>query len=180
MYLCLVTPLLKHRRGNQIFSRYEAGFVCFWRDSPQWARASSFTRFLDHTQHRSKFGRTSLEEWSVRRRDLYLTTQQHTQLTNIHASSWIWTHDLSRWAATDLRLRPHDHWDRLTLHLHNPKIFESTITVVILYCNDNCILVKRLISSPGLWIPLWYPENQLFDVCVVVLTLLWGMESTTA
>jgi len=25
-------------------------FVCFWRDSPQWARASSFTRFLDHTQ----------------------------------------------------------------------------------------------------------------------------------
>jgi len=22
----------------------------FWRDSPQWARASSFTRFLDHTQ----------------------------------------------------------------------------------------------------------------------------------
>ena len=23
--------------------------VCFWSDSPQWARASSFTRFLDHT-----------------------------------------------------------------------------------------------------------------------------------
>ena len=28
-------------------------FVCFWRDSPQWARASSFTRFLDHTQRRN-------------------------------------------------------------------------------------------------------------------------------
>jgi len=28
-------------------------FVCFWRDSPQWARASSFTRFLDHTQRRT-------------------------------------------------------------------------------------------------------------------------------
>ena len=25
-------------------------FVCFWRNSPQWARASSFMRFLDHTQ----------------------------------------------------------------------------------------------------------------------------------
>jgi hypothetical protein len=24
-------------------------FVCFCRDSPQWARASSLTRFLDHT-----------------------------------------------------------------------------------------------------------------------------------
>jgi hypothetical protein len=22
---------------------------CFWSDSPQWARASSFLRFLDHT-----------------------------------------------------------------------------------------------------------------------------------
>jgi len=49
-------------------------FVCFWRDSPQWARVSSFTRFLDHTQRRTTFGRTPLDEWSARRRDLYLTT----------------------------------------------------------------------------------------------------------
>ena len=27
-------------------------FVWFWRDSAQWARASSFTRFLDHAQRR--------------------------------------------------------------------------------------------------------------------------------
>ena len=51
-------------------------FVClfFWRDIPQWARASSFTRFLDHTQRRTTVGRTPLDEWSARRRDLYLTT----------------------------------------------------------------------------------------------------------
>ena len=30
--------------------------------------------FLDHTQRRSIFGRTPLDEWSARRRDLYLTT----------------------------------------------------------------------------------------------------------
>jgi len=53
--------------------------VCFWRDSPQLARASSFTRFLDHTQRRTTVGRTPLDEWSARRRDLYLTT--HTTLT---------------------------------------------------------------------------------------------------
>jgi len=47
--------------------------VCFWRDSPQWARASSFTRFLDHTQQRTTFSRIPLDEWSARRRDLYLT-----------------------------------------------------------------------------------------------------------
>ena len=52
-------------------------FVClsvFWRDSPQWARASSFTRFLDHTQRRTTLGRTPLDEWLARHTDLYLTT----------------------------------------------------------------------------------------------------------
>ena len=57
--------------------------VCFWRDSPQWARASSFTKFLDHTQQSITVGRTPLDEWSTRRRDLYLLT--NTQQTNIHA-----------------------------------------------------------------------------------------------
>ena len=47
---------------------------CYWCNSPQWARASSFTRFLDHTQRRITIGRIPLEEWSARRRDLYLTT----------------------------------------------------------------------------------------------------------
>jgi len=48
----------------------------FWgRDSPptpQWDRTTSFTRFLDHTQRRNTVGRTSPDEWSARRRDLYL------------------------------------------------------------------------------------------------------------
>ena len=48
------------------------------RGSPQWARASSFTRFLDHTQQRTTFGGTLLDEWSAPRRDIYLTTR------NIH------------------------------------------------------------------------------------------------
>ena len=33
-----------------------------------------FLMFLDHTQRRSAVGRTPLDEWSPRRRDLYLTT----------------------------------------------------------------------------------------------------------
>jgi hypothetical protein len=28
-------------------------FVCFWKYSPQWAMASSFTRFVDHIQRRT-------------------------------------------------------------------------------------------------------------------------------
>jgi len=33
-----------------------------------------FLVFLDHTQQRSTVGRTPLDEWSARRRDLHLTT----------------------------------------------------------------------------------------------------------
>ena len=41
------------------------------------------------------------------------STWQHTTLTtNIHAPGGIRTHNLSRRAAEDLRLRPRDHWDR--------------------------------------------------------------------
>ena len=38
---------------------------------------------------------------------------QHSQRTNIHAPGGIRTHNLSRRAAKDLRLRPRGHWDRL-------------------------------------------------------------------
>ena len=45
-----------------------------WRCGPTLAMASSFLSFLDHTQRRTTVGRTPLDEWSARRRDLYLTT----------------------------------------------------------------------------------------------------------
>jgi hypothetical protein len=45
-----------------------------WRCEPTRVMASSFLRFLDHTQRRTTVARTPLDEWSARRRDLYLTT----------------------------------------------------------------------------------------------------------
>ena len=42
-----------------------------------WVMASSFLRFLDHTQRRATVGRIPLDESSARHRDLYLTTH-HT------------------------------------------------------------------------------------------------------
>jgi len=51
---------------------------------PHWARASSFTRFLDRTQRRTTVGRTPLDEWSARHRDLYLTTHNsHNRQTSM-------------------------------------------------------------------------------------------------
>jgi hypothetical protein len=35
---------------------------CFWRNSPQWAWASSFTRLLGHTRRRITVGRIPLDE----------------------------------------------------------------------------------------------------------------------
>jgi len=54
-------------------------FVCLFvfgatAPPPQWARASSFTRFLDHKKRHTTVARTPLDEWPTRRLDLYLTT----------------------------------------------------------------------------------------------------------
>jgi len=59
-------------------------FVCFWLDSPTWARASTFTKFLDHIQRRATDGMIPLDERSARRRDLYLTTHNtHNRQTSM-------------------------------------------------------------------------------------------------
>ena len=66
---------------------------------------SSYLRFLYHTQRHPTVGRTVLDEVSACRRNLYLTTH------NTH-NRQIRTHDLSRRADADLRLRPRVYWDR--------------------------------------------------------------------
>ena len=68
------------------------------------------TRFLDHIQRRATVGRTPLNEWSVRRRDLCLTTHNtHNRQTSmprvgfeptISAGEWSKTYALDR-AATE-------------------------------------------------------------------------------
>ena len=88
-------------------------FVCFWRDSPQWARASLFTRILDHTHQRTTVGRTSLDEWSVRRRHLYLTT--HAIPTTDKGPYPRWDSKPRPQQASGRRptpFRPRGHWDR--------------------------------------------------------------------
>jgi len=60
-------------------------FFSLWRCSPTRAMTSSFLmRFLDYTQRRTTIGRTPLDEWSARRRDLYLTTHNtHDRQTSM-------------------------------------------------------------------------------------------------
>ena len=95
------------------YSRCAFGwFLFFWRNNPLWTRTSSFTRFLDHKQRRTTIGRTPLDEWSARRRDLYLTTNNtHNRQTSMPPCG-IRTHNFSRQVAADLRLRLSGHRDR--------------------------------------------------------------------
>ena len=59
-------------------------FFSFGSTAPQWVMASSFTRFLDHTQRRTTVGRTPLDEQSARRRDLYMKTHNtHKRQTSM-------------------------------------------------------------------------------------------------
>jgi hypothetical protein len=55
-----------------------------WLYSPARLWPPRITRFLDHTQRRATVVRTSLYEWSVCRRDLYLTTHNtHNRQTSL-------------------------------------------------------------------------------------------------
>jgi len=58
---------------------------------------------------RATFGRIPLDEWSARRRDLYLT-KHNTH--DIHAPGGIRTQNLSKREAADLHLRPRGHLRR--------------------------------------------------------------------
>ena len=85
----------------------------FGAKAPQWARASSITRFPDHTQRRTTIGKTPLDEWSASRRDLYFTTHNtHNRQTSVPPVGFEPT-IISRQAAADLRLRPRGHWNRI-------------------------------------------------------------------
>ena len=64
-----------HTTYNKTTSFIRCRNISFlWRCGPTRAMASTFTRFLDHTQRRIIVGRIPLDKWSVRRRHLYVTT----------------------------------------------------------------------------------------------------------
>ena len=73
-------------KGSRIRRSERPFFVCFLAQQPPppVRRASSITRFLDHTQRSTTVGKTPLDVWSARRRDLYLTTHNtHNRQTSM-------------------------------------------------------------------------------------------------
>jgi hypothetical protein len=92
--------------------------------SPGWSFGLPFRGFL--ITHIQTHCRTPLDEWSARRRGLYLhRTTQYINTTNIHSPSGIRTRDPSNQAAADLRLRPRGHWNRHFILYPPPFFFYS-------------------------------------------------------
>jgi hypothetical protein len=120
--VCINKHIFRLSPHNNFFDKKNFSsrpFFMIVRDSPQGARASSFTRFLDHTQRRSRSGRTPLDELSARRRNLYLTTHNnHNRQESIHPVRFETTISACERPQTP-HLRSRGHWDRHSLTLEN-------------------------------------------------------------
>jgi hypothetical protein len=88
-------------------------FSPLWRCDPTRVMASSFLRFLDHTQRRTTVGRTPLDERSARRRNLYLTTHNtHNRQTSMPPVGLEPTISAGERPQTYALDRAAGHWDR--------------------------------------------------------------------
>jgi hypothetical protein len=118
--------------------------------------ASSFLRFRNYTQWHNRVGRTPLDEWSARRRDLYLSNTQHSQQTNIHALGGIRILSPSRRAAADPRLRPHGQWDRQCFPLWHKMFSLILIDVFMLLTLKHDVTVAIIPTDILFRISLWH------------------------
>ena len=105
--------------------------------------ASSFIRFLDHKKRRTTVGRTPLDEWSARRRDLYLKTHNtHKRQTSMAPAGF--EPIISK--GTKPRLRPRAHWDRLHQFIWRLKIVQ--------FCGSVVFIIRIIkIESTALYLP---------------------------
>jgi hypothetical protein len=70
--------------------------------------------------------------WTRDQPDAETDNTQHSQETDIHAPGGIRTHNPSNRAALDPRLRPRDHWDRLSMFCHNFKVKKTSRSLTAL------------------------------------------------
>ena len=108
--------------------------------------------FLDHTQRRSTVGRTPLDEWSARRRDLYLTTHD-THNRQISMLRW----DSNPRSQQASGLRPLTCWD-LGFESHRGHGYLSVVSVV-------CCQVEVSATS------IIHPGESYRLCCVIVCDL---------
>ena len=101
-----------------------------------------FLMFLDHTQRRSTLGRTPLDEWSARCRDLYLTTHD-THNRQISMPRW----DLNPRSQQVSGRRPLTCWD-FGFESHRGHGYLSVVSVVCCQVEDSATSLSLVQRSP--------------------------------
>ena len=105
----------------------------FWR-----CGSRAMKRFLNHTQRRITVGRAPPDEWSARRRDLYLSTYNtHKRQTSLPLAGIEPLISTGKWPQTH-GLRPRGHWDRLLELITNCK---PRIAVDYFNVNSNFMVI---------------------------------------
>ena len=104
-------PLFQHTK------HYTNKFFFTMAQQHQWAKAFSLSRIHDHTQTHYTRLDSSGRVISPTQKHLPDNTQ-HSQQTDIHATGGIRTHNPSKRAAAEPRLRPRGHWDWHSNKLH--------------------------------------------------------------
>jgi hypothetical protein len=89
-------------------------------------------------------GRTPLDEWSARCRDLYLTTHN----THKKRISITWSCNLSKPVAAEPRLRPCDHCNQPFWHLEGTK-YSSGLRCTVPLCESLKYLLSAIYESPN-------------------------------
>jgi hypothetical protein len=119
------------------------------------ALASSRTRLLEHTQ--SDAPRSVGLLWTNDHSVAETSTWQHTTLTrNIHGASAIRTHNISRRAAVDLRLRPSGCWDR-------PSFSLQCYMFIIFY------IIHCRITYTATFTTIWSQHTTVLNVAILTI-----------
>ena len=134
-----------------VFQRinYRLIFYLFGATAPLWAKelfihAVSRSHTTTHHGRQESSGRVI----SPSQRPLPDNTQ-HSQQTNINAPDGIGTHNFSKRAAADPRLRPRGHRLQLDrkVKLYNASLFTDRISRLIIVTFCNFIIKKKVLCS---------------------------------
>ena len=122
---------------------------------------ASLWKFRDHTQGRTTVGRTPLDEWSARRRALYLTT--HTTLTT--ENNRCPRRDSNQQSQQAIGRRPLGHWDQQFCSLNIWKRNKEKMWVTVMKRHgrkaeadikkDNMLIIMSVIA-----VVVWEKENK--------------------
>ena len=111
-------------------SKYKSVFFFFYGSKiPSWPMLPYYRASQSNSVRHTTHSRTSLDEWSARRTDLYLTTHNtHNRQISLPTGG-IRTHSLKKRMAADSRLTLRGHWVRLNF--------------VVIYLNVYCFSLSQ-------------------------------------